>query len=250
MYHKGYRRSSSSPSCGGFRTKSKSIPLFSLLIFSGVFSVPIGAPQVPPDKHILIINEVGLSQALTEFITHNITEGEQETPSLRVELHSESLDLISSPDRPSRAEIRDWLVKKYGAYKLDVVVAAGPDTINFLSNYTQTMFLDVPIVICGSAAEFAGSPRLDSRFTGTWINLEPVKTIETALRLFPKTRHVVIVAGTSAFDRTGVSITKAGIASLGSKLDFIYMTDLEMNELLKRMRGTKSNEEFLASMNS
>jgi len=236
MYHKGYRRSSSSPSCGGFRTKSKSIPLFSLLIFSGVFSVPIGAPQVPPDKHILIINEVGLSQALTEFITHNITEGEQETPSLRVELHSESLDLISSPDRPSRAEIRDWLVKKYGAYKLDVVVAAGPDTINFLSNYTQTMFLDVPIVICGSAAEFAGSPRLDSRFTGTWINLEPVKTIETALRLFPKTRHVVIVAGTSAFDKTGVSITKADIASLGSKLDFIYMTDLEMNELLKRLQ--------------
>ena len=34
----------------------------------------------------------------------------------------------------------------------------------------------------------------------------------------------------------------------------VYLTDMNteeaMNELLKRMRGTKSNEEFLASMNS
>jgi len=33
----------------------------------------------------------------------------------------------------------------------------------------------------------------------------------------------------------------------------VYLTDMNteesMNELLKRMRGTKSNEEFLASMN-
>jgi transcription termination factor Rho len=34
----------------------------------------------------------------------------------------------------------------------------------------------------------------------------------------------------------------------------VYLNDMNveeaMNELLKRMRGTKSNEEFLASMNS
>jgi hypothetical protein len=98
------------------------------------------------------------------------------------------------------------------------------------------MFLNVPIVICGSPAELAGNPRLDSRFTGTWIKYEPSKTLETALRLFPKTRHVVVVGGTSAFDRTAVSITKADIAPLASKLDFVYMTDLEMNQLLERLR--------------
>jgi signal transduction histidine kinase len=119
---------------------------------------------------------------------------------------------------------------------LDVVVAVGPDAINLLSNYTQTMFLDVPIVICGSPAQLAGDPRLDSRFTGTWVSYEPAKTIEAALRLFPETRHVVIVGGTTAFDKTAMSITKAGISSLASKLDFVYMTDLEMNELLKRLQ--------------
>jgi signal transduction histidine kinase len=216
--------------------KSIFAPLLSLLAFLAVLFPPFGAPQVPPDKHILIINEVGLSHSLTDLITHNITEGVQPTPNLHVEFHSESLDLISSPDRPSRAEIRDWLARKYGAFKLDVLVAVGPDSINFLSNYTQSLFLDVPIVICGSPAQLAGDPRLDSRFTGTWMNYEPVKTIEAALRLLPETRHVVVVGGTTAFDKTAMSITKANLASLASKLDFLYMTDLEMSELLRRLQ--------------
>jgi signal transduction histidine kinase len=218
------------------RTKLKCIQPLLLLLVLAVLSSPVAAPQVPPDKHVLIIDEVGLSHALTDLITHNITEGAQPTPNLHVEFHSESLDVISSPDKPTRAEIKDWLVKKDGAYKLDVVVAVGPDAINFLSNYTQTMFLDVPIVICGSAAEFAGNPRLDSRFTGTWTQFEPKKTIEAALRLFPATRHVVIIGGTTAFDTTAVSITKTNIASLASKVDLAYMTDLEMNQLLERVR--------------
>jgi len=98
------------------------------------------------------------------------------------------------------------------------------------------MFLDVPIVICGSSVQHAGNPRLDSRFTGTWMKYEPAKTIEAALRLLPETRHVVIVGGTTAFDRMGVSIAKTDIASLASKLDFVYMTDFEMNQLLERLR--------------
>jgi signal transduction histidine kinase len=222
--------------CCGCRIKFKFVPLLSLSIVSAVVSMCIHAQQFPPQKHVLIINEVGLSHALTDFITQELIEGLKETRELQVEFHSENLDLLYSPDRPSLADTKDWLIKKYGAYKLDAIVAVGPDSINFLSNYTQTMFLDVPIVICGSSVQHAGNPRLDSRFTGTWINLEPKKTIETALRLFPETRHVVIVGGTSAFDRTGMAITKTDVASLGSKLDFVYMTDLEMSQLLERLR--------------
>jgi signal transduction histidine kinase len=190
MIYGGGRRMFLSPSCCGSLVRSKFVPMLSLTILSTVLSIPIGA-QVSSDKHVLIINEVGLSHSITDFITQQIIKGVQETRNLHVEFHSENLDLISSSDRPSRTEIRDWLVKKYGAYKLDAIVAVGPDAINFLSNYTQTMFLDVLIVICGSAAEFAGNPRLDSRFTGTWTQFEPTKTIEAALRLFPATRHII-----------------------------------------------------------
>jgi len=214
----------------------KYVTLVAALLAQWFVPPPISAQQTHPRKSVLIVNEVGLSHALTERITQEIVGRVQETHNLHVEFYSENLDLLYSPDTPSHADIKDWLVKKYGGLKLDVVVAVGPDSIHFLANYTQTMFLDVPIVICGSSVQHAGNPRLDSRFTGTWMNLEPKKTIEAALRLFPATRHVVIVAGTSAFDRSGVSIVKEDVASLASKLDFSYMTDLDMNQLLQRLR--------------
>jgi signal transduction histidine kinase len=219
----------------GYRNRWLCVPLLFLLILPAILFMPIGAAQTPPRKGVLIINEVGLSHALTNLITQEIVEGVQETHDLHVEFYSENLDLLFSPDTPSRADIKDWLFKKYGAFKLDAVVAVGPDSIDFLSNYTQTMFLDVPIVICGSSLQQAGNPRLDSRFTGTWMIYEPAKTIEVALKLFPDTRHVVIVGGSSAFDRRAFSLAKADVATLVSKLDFVYMSDLEMNQLLARL---------------
>ena len=98
---------------------------------------------------------------------------------------------------------KNWLVKQYGGHKFDVVVAIGPDTIRFLANHASKLFSGVPIVICGSSLEQAGTSNLDSRFTGTWQRLEPGKTLEAALRLFPNTRHVFVVGGSSAYDRIG-----------------------------------------------
>jgi signal transduction histidine kinase len=214
----------------------KSVALVVVLLPQFLIPHLVSPQQTSARKSILIVNEVGLSHALTELITQEIIQEVQESHNVHVEFYSENLDLLNSPDTPSHADIKEWLVKKYGGLKLDVVVAVGPDSIDFLSNYTQTMFLDMPVVICGSSIQHAGNPRLDSRFTGTWTSYEPLKTIEAALRLFPATRHVVIVGGTTAFDKKGVSIIKADIASLASKLDFSYLTDLEMSELLQRIR--------------
>jgi len=68
-------------------------------------------------------------------MTQQIVSGVERTAGRDVEFFSESLDLLSLPDRPSLAEARDWLVKKYGGRNLQVVVAVGPDTIKFLADY-------------------------------------------------------------------------------------------------------------------
>lgn len=179
---------------------------FSLLFVSAaLLTCSNTSAQAPLKKNVLILNEVGLSHPLTSTVTRQIFAGIQDKPGRYVEFYSESLDLMSFPDKPSRAEVKDWLVKKYGDYKLDAVVAVGPDAVNFLAKNAQTMFLEVPIVICGSVANQAGNPILDSRFTGTCMRREPEKTIEVALNLLPDTRRMVVVAGNSAFDKLMMS---------------------------------------------
>ena len=141
-------------------------------------------------------------------MVQQVVAGVQQTTGHHVEFFSEDLDLLSFPGKPPLPEVRDWLAKKYGNNQLDVVVAVGPDTVKFLSDYADTLFQEVPIVICGSAADQAGNPNLGPRFTGTWQQREPGKTLEAALRLFPDTRHVFGVGGSSVFDRVQRAATK------------------------------------------
>ena len=213
-----------------------------LLLLILPFSEPSSlSAQTPLKKNVLILTEVGLSHSMTAGMTQQIVSGVQETRDRHVEFYSESLDLSSFASRPSIEEARAWIDKKYGSQKLDVVVAVGPGAIDFLSKNTQSLFLDVPIVISGSSADQLSDPRLDSRFTGTWVKFEPRKTLEAALRLFPDTRHVYVVAGSSNFDQVATSLTKSDLRSFDTKAEILYLTGMEMAGLLERLHNLPNN---------
>ena len=75
----------------------------------------------------------------------------------------------------------------------------------------------------------------DSHFTGAWGVAEPEKTLNAALRLQPGTKRVVVVGGVGAFDRDTERIVRDSFRSYESKLDFTYLTELGMPELLDRL---------------
>ncbi|MFY9729058.1 MAG: ABC transporter substrate binding protein [Candidatus Acidiferrales bacterium] len=212
----------------------------SFLLVVALMSATASA-QVLPKRDVLILNEVGLSHALTGLMTQQIVSGVRSTAGHDVEFFAENLDLLFWADRPAFSEREDWLIRKYGGHKWDVVVAIGPDTIRFLANYAHTLFPGVPIVICGSSADQAGISSLDSRFTGTWQKLEPGRTLEAALRIFPNTRHVFIVGGSSVYDRVAIGVTKELLSVSQLKMEFSYLVDMEMGRLLQKLRNLPEN---------
>jgi signal transduction histidine kinase len=224
---------------GGGRPRlwARQILLLLFLISLNLVVGPSGSAQTPPRKNVLILNEVGVSHALTKVMNQELLTGVRDTPDRHVEFYSESFDMLSFPGSLSPSELRESLVKQYGNQKFDVVVAVGPDTITFLREYAQSVFLDVPIVICGSSADQAGHPKLDSRFTGTWQQREPRKTLDVALHLFPDARHVFVVGGSSAFDRTVMSSTKDFLSSFATNVEIVYLTDMTMGALLEELQN-------------
>ena len=132
------------------------------------------------------------------------------------------------------------LIQQYQNYKLDAIVAMGPEAIKFLSR-SRSFLPEVPIIFCGSTEEQAGLPKLDGRFTGSWLRLESGRTLDAALRLFPQTRHVVVVGGTSEFDRGVEAMAQASLSSYSVPLDFTYLTDIDMSSLLDRLRHLPSH---------
>lgn len=226
------------------RLSGRCLRLISILLAFLAVALASGSStsaQVPAKKDVLILNEVGLSHALTDLMTQQIVTGVRSTAGHDVEFFTESLDLLYVADKPAFSEREEWLVKQYGGHKFEVVVAIGPDTIRFLANYAQALFPGVPIVICGSSVDQAGTLNLESRFTGTWQKLEPTTTLEAALRLFPKTRHAFIVGGSSAYDRVATAAIKGLLSSTAPQTQVSYLVEMEMGKLLQEVRNLPEN---------
>ena len=154
----------------------------------------------------------------------------------QIEFYVESLDTPLFTDERSKKANEAELVRQYENRKIDVIVAVGPGPIRFLSQVAETFLPDVPVVFCGSTRVQAGYPELSSRFTGSWMNFDSTKTLEAAMRLSPQLRNVVVVGGSSEFDKENLKLTKSGLDAHPLPLDITYLTDLSMSALLERLR--------------
>jgi PAS domain S-box-containing protein len=96
-------------------------------------------------------------------------------------------------------------------------------------------FKDTPVVFCG-IMEIPAGLEADSRFTGAWSSVQTEKTMESALRLQPNTRHVVVVGGVGSLDRQGEAIVRKNLRGYESRFDFTYLTDLSMPNLLEQLK--------------
>jgi signal transduction histidine kinase len=226
----------------------KYLPRLLALILLVFLIAPVVPREFPQKKNVLVITDVGPSHPAISLTMQQIVAWVQKTHTHDVEFYFESLDLMAFPSGPSGDEARDWLTKKYDSQELNVVVAVGPGAVDFLSNPTQTMFMDIPIVICGTSADQLSNPRLDSRFTGTWLTLEPEKTLEVALHLLPDTRHVYVVGGSSRFDKVVMSVTQAKLSSFNNIVDIHYLSQMELGRLLAQLQSLPDHSiEFYTS---
>src|SRR5262249_7284157 len=65
---------------------------------------------------------------------------------------------------------------------------------------------------------------------------QPDKTLDAALRLRPDTEHVFVVGGVAPYDRHLEALVKGRFRRYESKVDFTYLTELAMPELLEQLR--------------
>jgi len=190
--------------------------------------------QLLSRKNVLIVTEVGLSHPGAALVIQALQNAFENTSEYRVEFYMESLDTMSFPAEEDQLEIEQTLVRRYSKLNLDGIVAMGPSAIRFLARSPEK-FAGVPVIICCSTIEQAGYPPLDSRFTGAWFSLEPQKTVDLGLSLFPGTEHIFVVGGNTLYDKTLVDITKAKLIVREPLPDITYLADLNMSALLERL---------------
>ena len=191
--------------------------------------------QVNPIRRVLVFYEVGAHYPAMALIDQGISDTLRNSPH-QIELYREYLDTALFPDPATQREFREWYTRKYRDRKPDIIIAVGPSALEFMITAREAFFRDVPVVFCTSTEAVAGRARLDSHFTGVWDDLKPIETLEAALRLRPGTKHVFVVGGSSSYDRSVQASLRERLHNYELKLDFEYLTDLAMPQLLDRVR--------------
>src|SRR5580704_17144745 len=108
------------------------------LYCSIVLPVQAVASSTPPRrKTVLILNEVGLAHPASAVITRELMSQLEGNRDYEVEFYIESLDSTLFGEAGQRGA-ESLLVQQYQNYKLDAIVAMGPEAIKFLSRVSRS----------------------------------------------------------------------------------------------------------------
>ncbi len=229
--------------CGdGHRGRSGEVRFALVLLVVAAFLFPqlIAAQQTKSVRRVLIFNDFGsISSPGVAILDQAIAAGLANS-AYQIELYSENLEATLFPDESSQHSFREWYIRKYQDRKPDVIITVGPASLKFMVETHQKSFPNIPIVFCGSTKEMLDQLKPDSYFTGVWGVAQPEKTLIAALHLQPDTKHVVVVGGVGAFDRSLEAVTKESLRKYESQFEFTYLTDLTMPALLERLRRLPS----------
>ena len=202
-------------------------------------------PASAATRHIVLLFDErvelpGLSLLEAEFVRtlrSNSTEP--------VEVYREAMDLSRFSSDSYKALLQDFLRAKYADKRIDVVVAIMAPALDFLMMYSDLIFPGTPIVFCGLDRGQLGARSLTPNTYGVLIKREFAPTLELALRLHPATEGVVVVSGTSDFDKELLAHAQNDFRPYGNRVSFTYLSELPLEQLLAKLSQLSSREIIL-----
>jgi PAS domain S-box-containing protein len=192
---------------------------------------PPASQPTPATRTVLLLSESTGSAPLRAGFDAAFAETIHSTRSRQIELYEESIDADRFPGVEQARLFADYVVKKYGGRKLDVIVAHGFRPLIFARQH-RDLFGNPPIV-----ATLAQPGQLDSheRIVGLEGGFWAGDTIALARQLLPDTQHLYVVDGTSDNNGDIERQVRRQWSERHSSLTLDYLRDLTLGDLVARL---------------
>ena len=125
-----------------------------------------------------------------------------------------------------------YLQGKYAEAPPAVLIPLGRAAVPFMLQYRKLIAPDAPVIMTSVPARAASAaPELDN---AVWVvtDYDFAKTLELARRLQPNARQIVVIGGTSEYDRTWLDDARRELEPYRDRYDMRYLVDLPYDELL------------------
>ncbi len=202
-----------------------------------LFSTP--APAFSPEfggKRVLLLHSYHHAFTHTRKMSRAIERLLEPTG---INLYMEYMDTKrhfggSHMDRLARA-----LAFRYAAIPMDAIIATDDNALDFLLENRDSLFPRVPVIFCG-ANDFDPERLVGATgYTGVNEALSIQETLDTALRLHPEAREVVVVSDVTATGRQNLARLMAIAERYADRARFRHLIGkprAQMREALSRIR--------------
>ena len=166
------------------------------------------------------------SRAAAVEVLRGIEDGVKANYSGPFEIVAESIRPLPPEPDDFANKVVDWLAYKYGSQRFDVVVAVTATSVPSAIALRDRQWPTAPLLMFLQEEERERAPGAVPHSSRILIELSETKTLASALRMLPATRHVALVGGASQTDRR----VNAGIAQ-HIRDDFPTLNILEIARL-------------------
>ncbi len=201
----------------------------------GVAATAAAAEQT---RNVLVLYSWPRMQPANVEGDRGLHEAIRTTTDRPVLVFDESLDAPRFGGQEYEKTVIAYLQEKYASRPPDVIVAVGPNSVDFLLRHRVELFTQVPIVHVGLTPEVLRSiPALPAQVVGVAMEVDYAATIDLALRWHPKARRLIIVTGSTTIDRQLEAEFRAVARRFAGRATVEFLAALPMPEVLQRLGG-------------
>jgi signal transduction histidine kinase len=210
---------------------------FALLVAVGLCCLAAGdGAGAKSLRRVLIVYENESTLPAAMEIAQGLRRRLEERSPAGLELYAEYLDTVRFPDPQRVGQLVAGLATKYRTTQPDVIIAVGPSVLSFLVDHRGELGMDAPIVF-GALDETELKERPPPPdMSGVFSYFDIPKTIELATRLQPDARRIVVVTGSSNFDRSW-EMTARDVLPKTTALQAEFWTGETLEDFKQRARG-------------
>ena len=171
-----------------------------------------------------IIQDRGMRDAFSALKTRN------------VELFVETMDTLWFERSEIEPEFLSLFRKKYGNRKIDLLIAAGADALDVAQRLREVVLRGVPIVFYNIAEDALRGRAIQPDIAGVVLRFDLPGTLALAMRLQPDAKRIVVVSGTSSYDRNWLRRAREALRAYEGRLEVSYWSGQPLQQLLENLR--------------
>jgi PAS domain S-box-containing protein len=183
-------------------------------------------------KSVLVLSSSHSALPAGVEITKGILRAFQADVGQEISVYNEYLDSERFSGIAHRENLRRFIGEKYADRPINVVMALGPQALEFMREYGDQIFPGVPVVYSGVRKERIRNNPPPSNYVGIESHFDLAATVELALALQPDAKELAIVTGAAEFDKSWEATARKELGVFAGRLTLRYLSGLPIDDLL------------------